>query len=905
MDLPKTYNPREVEDEIYEKWEKSGYFNPNKLEEISDRFWKAGPFSVAMPPPNTTAELHAGHAVMLALQDIIVRHARMSGKKTLWLPGTDHAAIATQNVVERQIWETEKKTRHQIGRAELLRRIDEFVSRTRGRIQLQIRKIGSSCDWSREKYTLSPELSGAVRVAFKKMYDAGLIYRGDRIVNWCPRCGTTLADDEVVYKELPGKMYYIRYPLSGDKGSLTIATARPDTLLADTAVAVHPADARYKKFVGQTVMLPILDREIPVIADELVDREFGTGVLKITPGHDAQDFEIRQRHALDVINLYNENGKISAEAASDYGFEDYANLTPDEARVKIAQDLESQGFLEKTEDIMHEVGVCYRCETVVEPIISKQWFININAEFKIENPEYRKKMKLPEKTTLKQIGIAAVKTGAINITPKHFEKVYLDWMENLRDWNISRQIWYGHQIPVYYCENCNETIVDVEKPLNCPSCNSTKLTQDPDTLDTWFSSSLWTFATLGWPEETGDLETYHPTTIMETGYDILLIWVTKMIMMTGFVMQDIPFRQVYLHGIVRDIKGKKMSKSKGNVLNPLEVIEKFGADALRLSLVLGTTPGNDMKISQTKIENGRNFVNKLWNISRFIMTQAPGLKSEISNPKASSLADAWILSELDVVTNEVHKHFTALQFGLAGEALYDFTWNKFADWYIEISKIQNQSQAPGKSNSTEILPYVLKKLLKLWHPFIPFITEHIWTQFSENTLMLEEYPMPSGDPPAKATKEIEQKIAELQELVTSLRNLRAEYRQPPSETFASYMELPAEHEWLREQSAVIEKLARVRINFEKIPANKKMPYFLWNGEKNYLIIPNFDPKKEKSLTEKEIKELDTRIKNLGTQIGSKDFLKKAPPSVVEEMKASLAQTKLRQEKLNEKIRSLK
>ena len=1024
-DLPKAYNPREVEDKIYQKWEKSGLFNPDSLEAASDRYWKAEPFSIVMPPPNITAELHVGHSMFLTIQDIMIRRARMAGKKALWLPGTDHAAIATNYVVEREIWQKEKKTRFDLGRAEFLRRVNEFIEKTRGRIQIQIRKMGSSCDWSREKYTLSPDLSLAVRTMFKKMHDAGLIYRGDRLVNWCPRCGTTLADDEVTYRELPGKLYYIRYPFVKGKKSVTVATTRPETMLGDTAVAVKPGDARYKKIVGQKIMLPLVNREIPIIADERVDAEFGTGAVKVTPGHDPNDFEIGRRHKLGVINIFSSQGKIDEREALDHGFEEFANLTPEEARAKIVADLEENKFLEKTEDITHSVGLCYRCGTAVEPMISKQWFVNVNQKSKIKNQNFQKLLKLPEEASLKEMAMAAIKSKAVKIIPQRFEKVYLRWMENLRDWNISRQIWFGHQIPVWYCggesehqditkmgfredvvkrvtggmtktyrlrdhqleigsrvafensqtgtlfgyatitdvektkvgdleladpahgepypsreklmadlqkhnpelkvtndtsvivyafafnpikgsgESCGEIIVSVTDPEKCPNCGNTSLRQDADTLDTWFSSSLWTFSTLGWPKQTADLKTYHPASIMETGYDILFFWVARMILMTGFALEDIPFQTVYLNGLVRDMKGKKMSKTSGNTINPLEVIEKFGADALRLSLVIGATPGNDIKISEQKIEKFRNFANKLWNIARFTLNQ--NTKYEITNtrPEPKSLADQWILSELDNLIIQADKYFQTYQYGLAGEALAEFTWNKFADWYIEISKmtLKRHPRGGGDPSPVEaILTYILTTLLKLWHPFIPFVTEHIWTQFSDEFLMIQEYPVPAKGSNSQFSISNFQK---LQQLITGLRNLRAEYRLPPGEIFASYLELSKDHEWIREQTPIIEKLARVKINFESMDKAHKMPYFLWDDTKVYLVIPRFDLKKERGLAEKELKGEEARNKKLEAQLNKKDFLKKAPAEVVEQIKSSFKSSKSRFEKLIEKIKSLK
>lgn len=887
--LSKAYSPKDVEDKIYEKWEKSGFFNPDNLEKAGDRYWQAEPFSIAMPPPNVTAQLHLGSALFLTLQDIMTRRARMRGRKTLWLPGTDHAAIATQNVVERQILAEEKKTRTDLGREELLKKIDEFVKKTQGRIQQQIRKMGSSCDWSREKFTLSAELSRAVRTAFKQMHDAGLIYRGERMVNWCPRCGTTLADDEVSYKQTRGTMYYLRYPLKDSNDSLVVATNRPETMLGDTGVAVHPSDSRYKKYVGKIIMLPLLNRELPIIADEHIDKQYGTGAMKITPGHDHNDFEIAKKHKLEMIHLYTADGKIDPKEAADHGFSDYAGLTKEDALNRIVQELKEKEFIEKTEDIEHRVGICYRCGTVVEPIVSKQWFVSVNKEFRIENIEFRNKLSLSEKTTLKDMMTAAVKSGAVSIIPKRFEKIYFEWMKNLRDWTISRQIWYGHRIPVWSCPDCGDTIVAVEVPASCPKCQGANLQQDEDTLDTWFSSGLWTFSTLGWPDETADLKTYHPTTVLETAYDILFFWVARMILMTGFLLGDIPFRTVYLHGLVRDIEGKKMSKSGGNMIDPLDIGAKYGTDALRLALVLGNTPGNDMKFSETKVAAGRNFVNKLWNIARYILSLKEDGKSG-----ARTLADEWILDRLGETVASAGRHLDNFEYGLAAEQLQQFTWDDLADWYLEIAKIEG-----GKK---EILEVLLVNILKLWHPFIPFVTEHIWSQMFDKLLMVDDYPQVSAETKKFANRKL---FETLRELVTGLRNLRAEYRLSPTPIYASYLEPAKDQEWIKSYLAIIEKLTRTKLNFASVDQNKKMPYFLWASTKIYLIVPNFDAKKEMALAEKQLQSAEACVKKISAQVNKTGFLKKAPHEVVEKMKADLASAELTAKNLKAKLKQLK
>ena len=906
-DLPKAYNPGDVEDKIYKLWEDSGFFNPDNLERADDRFWKAELFSIAMPPPNATGTLHLGHAIMLAIEDAMVRYARMSGKKTLWLPGTDHAAIATQNVVERQILKAEQKTRQDLGRAELLKRIEDFVATTRGQIQTQIRKMGSSCDWSREKFTLAPEMQLAVRTAFKKLYDAGLVYRGDRIVNWCPKCGTTLADDEVDFKSVKGEMFYIRYPLKDSDESLTVATVRPETMLGDTGVAVNPKDPRYTKYVGKILMLPLLNREIPVVADDHVDPEFGTGAVKVTPGHDLNDFEIAKRHNLEIINLYTPDGRINPEEATDHGFDDYAGLAAEQAREKILTSLRDLEFLEKTEAIEHRVGFCYRSDSPVEPVVSKQWFINVNEKFKVTSEKFKKLLGLDEENTLKEMMTAAVQSKAINIVPERFEKNYYEWMNNLRDWNISRQLWYGHRIPVWYCQNCSATVVAIETPNLCPECHDTLLNQDEDTLDTWFSSGLWTFSTLGWPNETEDLRIYHPTAVLETGYDILFFWIARMILLTGFVLEDIPFHTVYLHGLVRDLQGKKMSKSSGNGIDPVEMINKYGADALRLSLMMGITPGNDLRISETKIAEYRNFVNKLWNISRFILGKIEDTEQDEPEDSPPTLAESWILSRLDAAISSVNARFAKHDYGNAAEDLMKFTWNELADWYLEISKIEGLKPKIGKQ--------ILETLLKLWHPFAPFVTEYIWSQFNASLLIVQEYPTEDVNPDVKSGPRPERRGSEkskvleqfhtMQQLITGLRNLRSEYQQEPKKTLSAYLEIDADRSWIKDHTQVIERLTRTKLNFEKMDERKKMPYFLWETARVFLIIPHFDPKTEIALTDKKLKETVAMINKLGAQIKKPGFLKKAPPEIVEKMKADLEAAENRASALKAKIKQLR
>ncbi len=801
-ELPKAYNAAEYEDAIYKRWEESGFFNPDNLKKTKKSF------SIVMPPPNATGALHVGHAVMLALEDLMVRYHRMKGDDTLWIPGTDHASIATQNKVEKILLETEGKTRQDLGRAEFLKRVEEYVAASRERIRLQIRKLGSSCDWSREAFTLDVPRGLAVAAVFKKMYEDGLIYRGNRLVNWCPRCQSTLSDDEVEYKEEHANFYYLKY------GPFVIATARPETKFLDKVIVVHPKDRRYKKYIGQEMLVPWIEGEVKakILADESVDPKFGTGAMTITPAHDFNDFAIAQRQGLEIVPIIDEQGNLTAAAGS------FAGANAREARGRIIERLQTKGLVEKIDpNYTHNLSVCYRCATPLEPLVSQQWFIDVNK-------------KIPRRgTTLKQLMMEAVKSGKIKITPARFSKVYFYWVNNLRDWCVSRQIWYGHRIPVYYCKRESPNfefrisnkilnlkskienlacppIVSVERPLQCPRCGNAEPTQDPDTLDTWFSSGLWTFSTLGWPhfapptggasrgtpQSLNDLERFYPTSVLETGYDILFFWVARMILMSTYVLREVPFKKVYLHGLVRDIQGRKMSKSLGNVIDPLEVIPKYGTDALRLALVIGNTPGNDLRLSEEKIAGFRNFTNKLWNISRFILLQVPpsplpspspgrgeserhprplrerdGVRGQTPTPQTP--ADKWILARLQKVIAQTSRLIEQDKFSLAGEELRAFTWEELADRYLEIAKREK-----GKE---EILAYILETILKLWHPFMPFVTEAIWQQSlargEDNFLMIQSWPKPikklmgNFKAPAKVTTKpvvdrarVEQELAE-------------------------------------------------------------------------------------------------------------------------------------------------
>ncbi|MBU1146592.1 class I tRNA ligase family protein, partial [Patescibacteria group bacterium] len=1030
-ELEKTYNPGAVEDEIYKKWEKSGYFNPDNL------LRQGKPFSIIMPPPNVTGTLHLGHAVMLAIEDILIRYHRMQGERTLWLPGTDHAAIATQTKVEKLLKEREGKTRYDLGREKFLAEVDKFISETKVVIKNQIRKMGSSCDWSREAYTLDEPRTRAVRTVFKEMHDDGLIYRGERIVNWDPALQTTVSDDEVEWVEKKSPFYYFKY------GPFVISTARPETKFGDKYVVMHPDDKRYKKYKhGEKMTVEWINGPInaTVIKDKAIDINFGTGVMTITPWHDAIDFEIAERHNLDKEQIIDFDGKLLPIAG------EFSGMKIEEAREKIVEKLRAKGLVDHIdENYVHRVAINSRGEGLIEPQIKKQWFVDVNKPVKRRGGK-----------TLKKLMREAVAGGKIKIIPERFSKTYFHWIDNLRDWNISRQIWFGHRIPVWYCENCNEPVVtdlspteilfmrhgesrsnflnqlnsdvsnqtngltengkkavheviegiknknfdaifcsdfkrtketaaiineyfhlpiiedkrlcevgvgefeggpDMEldnfrknnleawqdgnpkgiesfesfksrvfefleevtkkyagkkvlvithgdvcrmvqgfkknisdnrdflkldypkpagtleikfAPVSCPTCGLKDLKQDPDTLDTWFSSGLWTFSTLGWPEKTKDLKTYHPTSVLETGYDILFFWIARMILMTTYVLGDIPFHNVYLHGLIRDEKGRKMSKSLGNIIDPLDMIEKYGTDAVRLSLVLGTSPGNDMKLSDEKIAGFRNFTNKLWNIGRYVIEKTKG---ENGNKKivAKTLAERWIMSRLNNVIGEVTKHLDKFEFSQAGEKLRAFTWDEFADWYIEINKIQPNNL---------LLENCYASLLKLWHPFMPFVTETLWPNFGENLLMISKWP--------KAEKKLADKKAEkdfevLKNVVTTIRAMRADYKIEPAKRVSLEIYGGTKTKLLEEQAGIIRNLARV----ENLVIKKFGTKPEWSagavveGMEIYLPLAGLiDVPKEKARLGKELAEAEKYLGVLENKLSNKEFLANAPKELV-------------------------
>ena len=751
-ELPKVYEPQQVEGRIYEMWENAGCFKGDP-----DRSQK--PFSIVMPPPNVTGQLHMGHALDCTLQDILTRFKRMQGYSTLWLPGVDHAGISTQVKVEEDLRVNEGLSRYDLGREKFLQRVWKWKEKYGNRIVQQQKKMGVSCDWSRSRFTMDEGLSKAVRETFCELYDKGLIYKGSRIINWCPHCVTALSDAEVEYQDKPGHLWHIRYPLADGSGDLVVATTRPETMMGDTGVAVNPEDERFKHLVGKTCILPIMNREIPIVADEYVELGFGTGAVKMTPAHDPNDFEVGLRHNLETVRVIGDDGKINENGGPYNGMDRY------ECRKAIVRDLEEQGYLVKTEPYSHNVGTCYRCHNDVEPLISAQWFVKMEP--------------------LAKEALRVVREGETRFVPERFSKTYINWMENVHDWCISRQLWWGHQIPAWYCGDCGHINVSREDPTKCEQCGSARLTRDPDVLDTWFSSALWPFSTLGWPEKTEDLDFYYPTSVMVTGYDIIFFWVARMIFSGCEQMKKIPFETVLIHGLVRDDKGRKMSKSLGNGIDPLEVAEAYGADALRFNLITGNSPGNDMRFYTEKCEAMRNFANKVWNASRFVMMNL-GDMTEYALPAAEALEreDKWVLSKLNTLVKEVTENLDSYEIGVASAKVYDFLWDTYCDWYIELTKTRlNGEDEAAKSTARNVLCYVLTELLKLLHPFMPFITEEIFQALPKQAgagdrfLMLAKWPEYDG---ALSFPEEEAAMEAVMDTIKAIRARRAEMNVPPS-----------------------------------------------------------------------------------------------------------------------------
>ena len=789
--IPRAYDAGAVERRIYQNWWDSGYFAPR-----SDPSRQS--FCIVMPPPNVTGELHLGHALTASLQDALTRWRRMRGDETLWLPGKDHAGIATQWVVERTLAE-EGTNRHELGREAFERRVWEWVERYGNTIDEQHRRLGASCDWSRLRFTLDPGPVRAVRTTFVNLFNKGLIYRHERIINWCPRCATALSDLEVEYEERDGKLYYIRYPLADNPDEyVTVATTRPESMLGDTGVAVHPDDVRYQNHIGKMAVLPIVGRDIPVVGDSAIEMEFGTGALKVTPGHDAVDFEIGERHSLPIVNVIGFDGRMTDEAGPSYaGMERFA------ARAAVADELDNLGLLERVEDYHHSVGQCQRCSEVVEPLISLQWFLNVGQHTDPQSIAGR--------------AHAVVANGDIEIVPERFTRVYLNWLENIRDWCISRQLWWGHRIPVWYCADCGDYAAHIDDPSACESCGSPAIDQESDVLDTWFSSGLWPHSTLGWPDEDSeDLADFYPNAVMETGYDILFFWVARMIMLGIENTGQVPFRSVYLHGMVLDAEGQKMSKTRGNTLDPLDLLEQYGTDALRFALTTGTAPGNNLRLSNEKLESARNFANKIWNAARFVVTTVEGRDDldgwhDLITPEHRE--DRWIVGRLDALTASVNESLAQFELGEAQQRLYDFVWNDFCDWYIEMAKVRLRE---GDSGAAVTLVHVLERSLRLLHPFMPFVTEEIWQNLISRvpapaaglhqSIMIAEYPQAET---VRSAPDAESEMDVVMQTIRAIRNMRAQLRIPAAQKLEASIESDALRSVVEGERAAISVLARV------------------------------------------------------------------------------------------------
>lgn len=863
-ELDKQYSPQNVEDRTYKFWCDHKYFhaevNPDKK-----------PYTIVIPPPNITGQLHMGHALDETLQDILIRWRRMEGYETLWLPGTDHASIAT----EAKIVEAMRKegiTKEEIGREKFLERAWEWKAQYGGRIVEQLKKLGSSCDWDRERFTLDEGCSKAVREVFCKLYDKGLIYRGERIINWCPHCLTSISDAEVEYEDQAGHFWHLRYPFKDGSGYLELATTRPETLLGDTAVAVNPNDERYKDMVGKTLILPIVHREIPVIADDYVDIEFGTGVVKITPAHDPNDFEVGLRHNLEVINVLTPDAKI----VDDYP--KYAGMDRYEARKAIVEDLQAEGALVEIEDYSHNVGTCYRCGTTVEPRVSKQWFVKMEP--------------------LAKPAVEVVRNGEVKFVPERFDKTYFHWMENIKDWCISRQLWWGHRIPAYYCDDCSEVMVSAQEVHTCSKCGGNHVHQDPDTLDTWFSSALWPFSTLGYPDDTKELEYFYPTDTLVTGYDIIFFWVARMIFSGVEHMGQVPFHTVLIHGLVRDAQGRKMSKSLGNGIDPLLVIDQYGADALRFTLATGNAPGNDMRFSDEKVKASRNFANKLWNAARFVLMYLGNDYSYPGLPKDLAIEDKWILSQVNTLAKEVTDNLERFELGIAVAKLYDFIWDVFCDWYIEIAKIRLQS-GEGADTAKAVLVYVLTDILKLLHPFMPFITEEIYQAIPHDTESIMISKWPEYDPTLSFADE-EAQMEKIMDAIRAIRNRRAEMNIPPSKKSKVYVET-AFADVFAVGSEFIKRLAYAS-DVEIADAFGDLGNtvtIVTNDAKIYIPLGDLvDFEAEAKRLQKELAAAEEKLAFINKKLDNPGFVNKAPEKVVQQNRDEAA-------KLTEKIANLR
>ena len=875
-DLPKTYDPKLVESAIYDMWMENDCF---KAEPDPDK----KPYSIVMPPPNVTGQLHMGHALDSTLQDILTRYKRMEGYSALWLPGTDHAGIATQIKVEEELRVKEGKTRYDLGREKFLERVWAWKEKYGSRIVEQQRKLGVSCDWSRSRFTMDEGCSRAVREAFCEMYDKGLIYKGSRIINWCPHCLTALSDAEVEYVDKPGYLWYIRYPLSDGSGDIVVATTRPETMMGDTGVAVNPNDEKFQHLIGKTCILPIMNREIPIVGDEYCEIGFGTGAVKMTPAHDPNDFEVGLRHNLDVIRVIADNGTINENGGKYNGMDRY------ECRKALVKDLEEQGYLVKTEPYSHNVGTCYRCHNDVEPLISAQWFVKMKP--------------------LAEEAIRVVKDGTIKFVPERFSKTYLNWMENVHDWCISRQLWWGHQIPAWYCDECGHINVSREDPTKCEKCGCTHLTRDEDVLDTWFSSGLWPFSTLGWPDlDSEDLKYWYPTTDMVTGYDIIFFWVARMVVSGMEQMKKEPFKTVFIHGLVRDDKGRKMSKSLGNGIDPLEMAEKYGADALRFNLITGNSPGNDMRFYVEKCEAMRNFANKIWNASRYVLMNLTVEETGLPDAADLEIEDKWALTKLNTLIKEVTENMDAYELGVASAKVYDFIWDTYCDWYIELTKARLYGEnEKSKLAAQKVLVYVLDQFLRLLHPFMPFITEEIWQAIPHEGQFLMLADWPKYDESLNFGAEAAH-MESVMNAIRSIRNRRAEMNVPPSKKSTLYV-VSDKGEIFRQGEGFICRLAyadKVIICETDPEGHENMVCVVTNDAKLYIPLEELiDFEKELARLEKEKANCLKQIAMFEGKLSNEAFVSRAPEKVVAEQREKLEKNRALLAQLEESEKRLR
>ena len=877
--LEKTYNPKEIEPKLYEKWCENKYFHAEV-----DRSKK--PFTTVMPPPNITGKLHMGHALDNTLQDILIRYKRMQGYNALWIPGTDHAAIATEVKVTEQL-KAEGIDKKELGREKFLERTWQWKDEYAGTIEGQLKKLGVSCDWDRERFTMDEGCSKAVEEVFIKLYEEGYIYKGSRIVNWCPVCKTALSDAEVDHEEQAGHFWHIKYPIVGTDRFLEIATTRPETMLGDTAIAVHPDDERYKDIVGKNVLLPLVNREIPIVADYYVDKEFGTGAVKITPAHDPNDFEVGKRHNLPEINIMNDDATINELGGKYAGMERY------EARKAIVSDLEEQGFLVKVEDHSHNVGTHERCGKTVEPLVKQQWFVRMEE--------------------LAKPAIEAISNGDLKLIPERMNKTYMNWLSNIRDWCVSRQIWWGHRIPAYYCQECGKVVVTREMPEVCPDCGCTHFVQDEDTLDTWFSSALWPFSTLGWPEKTEDLDYFYPTDVLVTGYDIIFFWVIRMVFSGYAYTGKAPFHTVLFHGLIRDSQGRKMSKSLGNGIDPLEIIEKYGADALRITLVTGNAPGNDMRFYDERVEANRNFANKVWNASRFILMNMEGKEITVPNESDLSAVDQWIISKMNTLTKDVTENMDKFELGIAVQKVYDFIWDEFCDWYIELAKyrIYHAEENPAAANSAlYTLKTVLGDALKLLHPFMPFVTEEIYGALvpEEESLMMSFWPEYKE---SSCYPEAENIVDHMKEIIRGVRNVRAEMNVAPSRKAKTYIVCENENlcqgfEEIKESSMPLMSANEIQIQSDKSGIAEDAVSVVVADAVVYLPMEELvDFEQELERLTKEEARLTKELARVNGMLNNEKFISKAPEAKINEERAKLEKYTQMMEQVQERLKGLR